>query len=214
MAHHNSLAKINSSLHSGIPHVVLKGWSGGEDQTHYTLQPVKKIVVKMPKMSTSSSSSSNSPTTRRCSAVINKRNPQYGRQKESQPPAPTQDKKSTLSQEVDILVIGSLCLLCNSSINLQHAKRFLQDIQYHYTLCFFKQGLLQEIVPPINNDERKRQYLCSHQGCTKREMRYKEYCVHEGISHRKTQQLMARTPGFENVLSCLYPPNDDDENEY
>ena len=173
-------------------------------QSRYPSQPASqavKKIVKMPKMSTSSSSSSNSnesTTTRRCSVI--KRNPQYGRQKESQPPAPTLTTPS--SQEVDILVIGSLCLLCNSSINL-HAKRFLQDVQYHYTLCFFRQGLLQEIVPPINNDERKRQYLCSHQGCTKREMRYKEYCVHEGISHRKTQQLMARTPGFENVLSCL-----------
>ena len=100
----------------------------------------------------------------------------------------------------------SSCLVCKAKIQFEE-RRYLQDVQYHYTLCFIRQGQFKEIVPPINNDETKRQYICSQQGCSMREMRYKEYCVHEGISHRKTQELMARdsTPGMKEILSRLYP---------
>ena len=121
-----------------------------------------------------------------------------------------QDKKEDIKKAKDDnaqkTIDMSLCLLCNSKINFEE-RRFLQDVQYHYTLCFIRQGQFKDIVPPINNDETKRQYICSQQGCSMREMRYKEYCVHEGIAHRKTQQLMASdsTPGLKEVSSRLYP---------
>jgi len=38
-------------------------------------------------------------------------------------------------------------------------------------------------------------------------MKYREYCIHEGIAHCKTEQIMANDtrPGVKNILSWLYP---------
>ena len=122
-------------------------------------------------------------------------NPFY--QEEEEEDQNVQTKKET--EKVSL----SFCLLCKQAINYEE-RRFLKDVQYHYTLCLFRQGKFKEIVPPKNNDETKRQYICSQQGCSMREMRYKEYCVHEGIAHRKTQQLMARDPTLEKVSARLF----------
>merc|ERR1719500_462460 len=94
-------------------------------------------------------------------------------------------------------------------INVEE-RRFQNDVQYHYTLCFFREGQFREIVPPMNDDENKRQYICPRQGCSMREMRYKEYCVHVGIAHSATKKLMASDsrPELKNILSCLYPKNE------
>ena len=46
----------------------------------------------------------------------------------------------------------TICLLCKSKINVEE-RRFQNDIQYHYTLCFFREGQFREIVPPMNDDE-------------------------------------------------------------
>ena len=109
---------------------------------------------------------------------------------------------------------STLCLLCKSKINVE-ARRFLQDIQYHYTLCLFREGRFREIVPPMNDDENKRQYICLRQGCSMREMRYREYCIHEGIAHSATKKLMASDsrPGLKNILSGLFPKKENTAEE-
>ena len=141
----------------------------------------------------------NRPRTRRSGR---RENPYHNKKNETK----KDDIKEVENDKAPRTVDLSLCLLCNSKIHSEE-RRFLKDVQYHYTLCYFRQGQFREIVPPINNDENKRQYICSRQGCSMREMRYREYCVHEGIAHRKTQQLMVsdQTPGIKDILSRLYP---------
>ena len=141
----------------------------------------------------------NRPRTRRSAK---RENPYHNKKND----AKKDDIKEVQDDNAPRTVDLSLCVLCNSKIHSEE-RRFLKDVQYHYTLCYFRQGQFREIVPPINNDENKRQYICSRQGCSMREMRYREYCVHEGIAHRKTQQLMAcdQTPRMKDILSRLYP---------
>ena len=142
------------------------------------------------------------PRTRRSTRIENP----Y-RAKKNDPKKVDVKEKDEMEQKT---VDPTFCLLCNSKINVED-RRFFRDIQYHYTICYFRHGQFREIIPPINSDENKRQYICSQQGCSMREMRYKEFCVHEGIAHRKTQQLMARDsrPGLKNILSQLYPVKKD-----
>ena len=106
------------------------------------------------------------------------------------------NKTSTLDMAV--------CALCQSSISFD-PRRFLQDVQYHYTLCLWREEKFQTILPPINNDENARQYRCGQQGCSGRIMKYKEYCFHEAIAHRRTQQLLANDsrPGVKEVAASL-----------
>ena len=97
----------------------------------------------------------------------------------------------------------TLCVLCHSKIQVDE-RRFLKDIIVHYTQDYIRLGAFP---PPISNDENWRQYTCPREGCSVREMKYREYCIHEGIAHCKTEQIMANDtrPGVKNILSWLYP---------
>ena len=147
----------------------------------------------------------NRPRTRRSAR---KENPYHNKK--------NQDKKEDVKEATDgnahKTIDLSSCILCNTKISTEE-RRFLQDVQYHYTLCFFRQGKFKEIVPPINNDETKRQYICSQQGCSMREMRYKEYCIHEGIAHRKTLTLLSRDSVLKQVFAKLIELEIDSEIE-
>lgn len=108
------------------------------------------------------------------------------------------DRKST---DFDL----TKCLLCKAEIKFEE-RRFLLDVQYHYTVCLWNFGAFQYIVPQTDDDLNARLYFCAHQGCSMRKMKYKEYCVHEGISHRKTQLLLSsdsNRPELKKVAASL-----------
>ena len=130
------------------------------------------------------------------SSVI-KENPQFNRtaHKEDSP----HEKMST--QDL------SFCLICKTTISFEE-RRLLIDIQYHYTLCLWRENKFEAICPRINEDDNARQYRCRLQGCSQRTMKYREFCIHEGIAHRRTQALLAcdPRPGLQAVSACFALP--------
>lgn len=96
------------------------------------------------------------------------------------------------------------CKLCSNKTGTNLA---LQDMKYHYSECYYTQGILKDIIDPGPDNKKKGRvvdefgkrfkYKCPFPTCPKNkgkvnEMGYKEYAIHCGSAHHMVERAMER----------------------
>jgi len=99
----------------------------------------------------------------------------------------------------------------------------LQDMKYHYAVCYYNQGNFREFIDPGNenladNGEPLEEfgfrfkYKCPFPTCSRntgrgagKMMGYKEYSIHCGVAHHVLEKVMAKDQkeGIDEVISAL-----------
>jgi len=101
------------------------------------------------------------------------------------------------------------CVLCKGKdkdgLNLSFAGYKMCQTRYHYASCFYDSGVYLEMYSPgkANRDEdgkvidimgRRVKYTCNEKCSLKREMGYKELCIHMSNEHGGLEAVMSNDP--------------------
>jgi len=115
------------------------------------------------------------------------------------------------------------CLLCKGKdkegLNLSFAGYKLCQTRYHYASCYYDSGVYLDLYSPgkANRDEegkvidvmgRRVKYTCNEKCSLKREMGYKELCIHMSNEHGGLEAVMMNDerPEVRQILEKLRKP--------
>jgi len=138
------------------------------------------------------------------------------REESPPPPPPRMDKVH------NCLVCGGLGKANKEGRNLNFGEG-LQDLKYHYAVCYYNEGAFKELVDPgsinmtlsgepLEEFGSRFKYKCPFVTCSRntgrgagKMMGYKEYSIHCGVAHHLLEKVMARDSreGIDEIRAAI-----------
>jgi len=130
---------------------------------------------------------------RKFSSITNRSNTSYGNVINQKEIPKTPDRSPTKPVRVLSVDKSLICNICQETLNGFSSARF------HYSIHYYEEKAFEEHIAKKEANDQKtdidhhgqsKLYSCSDENCTRRKMGFREFCLHQSITHQLLKMLM------------------------